>query len=173
MEQRTRVISPLPPVYDTHSVLLILGTMPSPKSREIGFYYGHPQNRFWKVLSALFCQEIPSGREEKIRFLLEHRIALWDVLASCDIAGASDASIRRPIPNDLRPLLRESGIRHIFTTGGKAAAFYRIYSLPQTGMAAISLPSTSPANARMSLEALQEAYRPVWEVWRRETGRKV
>lgn len=159
--ERTKILHTLEPVFDGDSRVLLLGTMPSPKSRESGFYYGHPQNRFWQVLSGLLEQTLPVTREEKLRFLRRSRIALWDVLACCEIAGASDASIRNPVANDIAGLLADSRIHTVFTTGRKAEMLYQKYCFPQTKIAAIPLPSTSPANARMDLATLIEAYRPV------------
>lgn len=147
------------PIFDARSRLLMLGTMPSPKSREQGFFYGHPQNRFWKVLAAVFSAPVPKSIPEKRTFLLEHRIALWDVLASCEIAGASDASIRNPKPNDLRRILDRAPIERIFCTGAKAAQLYRRLCEPTTGIPCLQLPSTSPANAAMRLDDLIEVYR--------------
>lgn len=147
------------PIFDARSRLLMLGTMPSPKSREQGFFYGHPQNRFWKVLAAVFGAPVPKSIPEKRAFLLEHRIALWDVLASCEIAGASDASIRNPKPNDLRRILDRAPIERIFCTGAKAAQLYRRLCEPTTGIPCLQLPSTSPANAAMRLDDLIEVYR--------------
>lgn len=156
-----RVVHTLEPVMDGASRVLLLGTMPSPKSRQAGFYYAHPQNRFWRVMEALFGEAIPSDREGRRSFLLRRRIALWDVLASCVIEGADDGSIREPVPNDMARILRTAEIRAVFTTGSAAARLYARYCLPVTGREAIALPSTSPANCRMSLEALVEAYRPI------------
>lgn len=147
------------PVFDERSRVLLLGTMPSPKSREQGFFYGHPQNRFWKVLAAVFDAPVPKSIPEKRSFLLEHRIALWDVLASCQIAGASDASIRDPKANDLRLILDRAPIERIFCTGAKAAQLYRKLCEPGLGIPCVQLPSTSPANAAMRLPDLIEAYR--------------
>lgn len=155
---RAAIFHTLEPVYDAFSRVLILGTMPSPRSRETGFYYNHPQNRFWRTLSHVLRREEPRSNEEKRAFLLAEHIALWDVLRSCEIEGASDASIQNPEPNELRRILDAAGIRAIFTTGSKAAALYRRYCLPQTGRTAIPLPSTSAANARMREAELFEAY---------------
>lgn len=153
---------PFNPVYDENSEILILGTIPSPKSREYGFYYSHPQNRFWRVLSELYEREIPVSGEEKTRLLLEHRIALWDVLKSCAIAGADDGSIRNPVPNDIAGLLAKTNIQRIFTTGAKAASLYKRFCQKGTGIKAVALPSTSPANCRYySYEKLLDAYRAV------------
>lgn len=153
---------PFPPVCDEDSRILILGTFPSPKSRQVNFYYGHPQNRFWRILPELFSETLMSDIEEKKVFLHRHHIALWDVLASCEIKGAEDASIRREVPNNLSSLLSGSRIRAVFTNGQKASLLYRKYfgdSLPVTW---INLPSTSPANCRnWTYETLLDAYRVI------------
>ena len=156
-----RVLHPLEPVADAGSRGLLLGTMPSPKSREAGFYYAHPQNRFWRVLAALWGEETPAGTQERLAFARRHHIALWDVLRACSIEGADDGSIRQPEVNDLRQVLERADIRAIFTTGAKAAALYKRYCLPVTGRPAIPLPSTSPANCRVTLDGLTEAYRAI------------
>lgn len=153
---------PLAPLFDSRSRVLVLGTMPSPKSREVGFYYGNPQNRFWKVLGRLFDEKEPLGIAERTAFLAAHRIALWDVLASCTIDGASDASIEDPMPNDLGSIACVAPLEAVFTTGAKAAALYRRFRPPElASLPHIALPSTSPANARMSLDDLVAAYRPI------------
>lgn len=151
------------PVFSEKSRVLILGTMPSPKSREAGFFYAHPRNRFWPVMERLFGLEDNSlpDTESRKRFLLEHDIALWDVLASCRIDGASDASIRDARPNDLARIIDVALIDHVFCTGSTAARLYRKLCEPQTAIPCVQLPSTSPANARMSLDSLTEAYRPI------------
>lgn len=133
------IIHEIEPVFDAKSRVLMLGTMPSPKSREQGFYYGHPQNRFWKVLAAAFDAEVPQTIPEKKQLLLTHHIALWDVLASCTIAGASDASIRDPKPNDIAQLCAAAPIEQIFCTGTKATQLYRKLCEP-----AVHLPRTAP-----------------------------
>lgn len=153
-----RIVHEIAPVYDTRSRVLILGTMPSPKSREAGFFYGHPQNRFWRVMAAILKSPLPQTVEEKRTLMLENRIALWDVLHSCTIVGAGDASIRDAVPNDLAPILASADIRAIFTTGAKAFALYNRYILPNTGREAFLLPSTSPANCAQSLESLCGRY---------------
>ena len=160
MPQLQKVIHPLPAVFNEESRVLLLGSMPSPKSRELGFYYSHPQNRFWPVLAALFGQPVPPADCRK-SFVLAHRIALWDVLCSCEISGASDSSIRHPVANDLRPLLQQGNIRAIFTTGTQAQRLYIQLCLPSTGRMAEALPSTSPANARYSLAQLVKAYQVI------------
>jgi len=136
----------------------VLGTMPSPASREKQFYYGHPRNRFWPVLAAVFGAPVPETRGERRRFALERGIALWDVLASCVIAGASDASIRRPIANDFPALFARAPVTRVYTTGAKAFALYQRLCAPATGIDAVPLPSTSPANCRLSFDALVAAY---------------
>ena len=153
---------PFPAIYAPDSRILILGSFPSVKSREHRFFYGHPQNRFWRVLAALLGTSVPQTVEEKQDFLLAHRIALWDVIASCEITGSSDASIRNAVPNDLTPVLETASIRQIFTNGGTAHRLYRKYIYPLTGREDIFLPSTSPANAARSLDALVDA----WEIVR-------
>ena len=157
------VIHPLAPEFDERSKVLILGTMPSPKSREYGFYYSHPQNRFWRVLSDLYDARLPQNNDEKRALLHLSGIALWDVLQSCEIEGASDGSIRDAVPNDVAGLLKETGIRRVFTTGGKAAALYKKLCLKDTGVEATALPSTSPANCRLRYEDLLESYRVLLE----------
>jgi TDG/mug DNA glycosylase family protein len=149
------------PEYNSESNVLILGTIPSPKSRENGYYYSHPQNRFWKVMAALFGEPVPSSVVEKKEFVMRHHIALWDVLQSCEIHGAADSSIRNETPNDLNLILNTADIRAIFTTGKKADALYRKYCLPLTGREAICLPSTSPANCAVKMDQLIEAYRVI------------
>lgn len=136
------------PVYDENAKILILGTMPSPKSRENGFYYSHPQNRFWKILAEIFQEPFPSGNGQKKEMLYRHHIALWDVLQSCRIEGASDSSIKDPVPNDIKGLLDKTHIKTIFTTGKTAYRLYERFCLDKTGIQAIALPSTSPANQR-------------------------
>ena len=145
---------PFPALYAPDSRVLILGSFPSVKSREQRFFYGHPQNRFWRVMAVLFDESVPQTIEEKRALLLSHRIALWDVIASCDISGSSDASIRDAVPNDLSPIFDVADIRCVFTNGGKAHEFYQKYALPLTAREDIRLPSTSPANAAYSLEKL-------------------
>lgn len=148
----------IPPIFDSRSRILILGSFPSVKSREVQFYYGHPQNRFWKVLGRVLGEEPPADDTSKRDYLLRRRIALWDVIASCEIDGSSDSSIQNVVPNDLSPILSQCPIRHIYTNGGTAARFYHKFLLPRTGREAIPLPSTSPANASYSLDRLTERW---------------
>lgn len=159
MQEPLRLLHDIAPVFDERSRVLILGTFPSPKSRELGFFYGHPQNRMWRVLAAVLGEdEAPVTVEERMAFLLRNRIAMWDTVASCTIEGASDASIREVVPNDLSCILDVAPIRAVFTTGAKATQLYERYQLPLTGIPAQRLPSTSAANASWSLERLVEAY---------------
>lgn len=154
----TTVTHNIPPLYDSESRVLLLGSIPSPKSREVQFFYGHPQNRFWRVLAAVLGEPLPQTIEEKRAMCLRHHIALWDTIAQCEIAGASDTSIRNAVPNDIGRILRESKIERIFATGGKSADLYRKLIEPQTHIPITQLPSTSPANAAWSLERLIDAY---------------
>lgn len=154
-----RVYHTLEPVFDAHSRILILGTMPSPKSREAQFYYAHPQNRFWPTLARLFSEPTPRTREERRDFALRHGIALWDVLQSCEIEGASDASIRDAVPNELSRVLDNAPIRAVFTTGRRACELYnRLCLHKMTEISCVCLPSTSPANRRFSDAELLKAY---------------
>lgn len=151
------------PVYDQDSEILILGSFPSVKSRETQFFYGHPQNRFWKVLSNILDERMPLTIEEKKQMLLKHHIAVWDVIASCTITGSSDSSIKDVVPNDLEKLLKTSKIRKIFANGATAYKLYDRYSCKRTGISAIKLPSTSPANAAFRLERLIDAWKIINE----------
>ena len=152
------VIHPIPPVFDRNSKILILGSFPSVKSREGHFFYHHPQNRFWKTLAGVLDVPVPDTIAEKKAFLLSHRIALWDVIASCSIEGSSDSSIRDVVPNDLSVILSTANIRAIFCNGKTSWNYYRKYQEAVTGIPAVSLPSTSPANAAWSLEKLKGAW---------------
>lgn len=155
------LVHTIAPVYDAHSEILILGSFPSVKSREQQFFYGHKQNRFWKVMAQVLGGKTPESIEEKRAMLLSHHIAVWDVIASCEITGSSDASIRDVTPNDLSRILNVADIRAIYTNGGKAYQLYQKYLLQTTGREAYLLPSTSPANAGYSLERLVEAWRVI------------
>lgn len=149
------------PAYDKDSEVLILGSFPSVKSREMGFYYGHPKNRFWKLLAELYQTEEPEGIVEKKAFLKRHRIALWDVIESCDIRGSSDSSIRNAAVNDIGRILKDSRIQKIYANGKKAEGLYRKYVEPLTGVEIIGLPSTSPANAAFSMERLMQEWKGI------------
>ncbi|MBR0161700.1 MAG: DNA-deoxyinosine glycosylase [Oscillospiraceae bacterium] len=165
---RERLVHPFPPTWNGQSRILILGSFPSVKSREMAFFYGHPQNRFWHVVSAVFSDAFPKTVEERRAFLLRHRIAAWDVIASCSIVGSSDSSIRDAVANDIRPILDGAEIRQIYVNGKTAFRLYEKYLLPLTGRDAVCLPSTSPANAAWSLERLIEA----WSVIAEPAGEK-
>ncbi len=154
MQHYKNIAHTFAPVYDERSETLILGTFPSVKSRENNFYYGHPQNRFWRVLAHVLGESIPVSVEEKREMLLSHRIALWDTVASCSVTGSADAGIRDVVPNDIAAILRAAPIRAIYTNGAKAHELYRRHILPSTGIEDIKLPSTSPANAAWSFERL-------------------
>lgn len=151
------------PIYDERSRVLLLGTMPSPASRENGFYYSHPRNRFWQVMARIFAHPLPTTPEEKRQFCLEHRVALWDVLSRCRIDGASDASIREPEVNDIPSLLADTDISVVFTTGSTASKLFSRH-FGHLEIRHIPLPSTSPANARLTLDDLVKAYRVVAEL---------
>ena len=154
------VIHPFKPIWNNNSKILILGSIPSPKSRENNFYYAHPRNRFWPVMQNLFDVKLESVNEKK-EFLLYNRIALWDVLKSCEIVGAADGSIKNPQPNDIETIVSSSSIDAVFTTGSAAYKYYRQFIENDISIKAVPLPSTSPANARMSLEKLTESYRVI------------
>lgn len=145
---------PIKPVYDENSTMLILGSFPSVKSREQGFFYGHPQNRFWRVLAAIMKEEVPQTIDEKQAFLIRNHIAVWDVIASCEIVGSSDSSIKNVVANDLTPILSTSSINNIYVNGKKAEQLYKKYIEKSINQKCICLPSTSPANAAWSLERL-------------------
>ena len=147
------------PVYDENSELLILGSFPSVKSREQGFYYGNPQNRFWKVLAAVCGSEVPQTIEEKKAMLLDNHIAVWDVIDSCDIIGSSDSSIKNVVPADIAGMLPKTKITQIFANGKTAGSLYKKFSEESTGLPPVVLPSTSPANAACSLDKLIEVWR--------------
>ena len=160
-----KVYHTVEPIYDNNSKVLILGSMPSIKSREIGFYYSHPQNRFWKTLSSVYKEYIGNTIEERKNFLLRHHIALFDVLKSCDISSSSDSSIKNPVPNDLSLILLNSNIKAIFTTGKKAHQLYKKYCYPITLIEDICLPSTSPANCPKGIEdKLIESYSNIKDI---------
>ena len=157
------IVHSFEPVYDKASEILILGTLPSVKSRENNFYYGHKQNRFWKVLATLLKEPVPDTIEEKKAMLLAHRIALWDVIQSCDIKGSSDSSIKNVQPTDIGMILEKTNITRIYANGNKAGQLYKRYQFAVTGIDALVLPSTSPANAAWSLERLCKAWHVILE----------
>ncbi|MBE6716451.1 MAG: DNA-deoxyinosine glycosylase [Ruminococcaceae bacterium] len=149
-----KINHPFLPLYDENSEILILGSFPSVKSREEMFFYGHPQNRFWKVIAAVTKNQIPETIPQKKELLLKNRIALWDVIASCEITGSSDSSIKNVIPNDITEILNNSKITRIYVNGKTSEKFYNKYIKERTGVSAICLPSTSPANAVWTLDRL-------------------
>ncbi len=150
----------IPPFINKDANTLILGSLPSVASRKYGFFYAHPQNRFFKILSMVFNEEEPKTTEERKDFLIRNKIGLYDVIFACDIYGSSDASIENVKPIDLKNLLKQyPNIKQIFTIGKKAKELYDKYLLPQVGVEAVSLPSSSAANASMSLDKLVEAYK--------------
>lgn len=155
------ITHPFPPLYDAESKVLILGSFPSVKSREQMFFYGHPQNRFWKVVAGVFEDAVPQTIEEKQAFLHRHHIALWDVIASCDIKGSADSTIQNVTANDLNVILENADIRQVFVNGKTAEKYYMKYTEKQTDRKAICLPSTSPANAAWSMEKLVDAWRVI------------
>ena len=155
---------PFPPLYDENSRMLILGSFPSVKSREQMFFYGHPQNRFWKVTAGVFDVKVPVSIDDKKEFLLSHNIALWDVIAQCDITGSSDSSIKSVVANDLSVILDNCKIEKIFVNGKAAEKFFNKYTREKVGRDAVYLPSTSPANAAFTIEKLIEAWN-VLKIW--------
>ena len=152
---------PIPPVYDRDSKILILGSFPSVKSRETMFFYGHPQNRYWKVLATVFGENVPETVPDKKAFLLRNHIAAWDVIASCDITGSSDSSIKNVTANNLMPILESADIKEIFVNGKTAEKMYKKYTEPVIKRPCICLPSTSPANAAWNMERLVDAWQVV------------
>ena len=158
MDEYNYLVHTFKPIWDENSKVLVLGTFPSVKSREYGFYYGHPQNRFWKVIAAITNQSAPVTIEDKKKLLLASNIAVWDVIASCNIKGSSDSSIRDVSVNKLSPLLTGSRITRVYANGAKAHELYMKYSYGETGMEITRLPSTSPANAVYTLEKLVDAW---------------
>ena len=149
------------PIYNKDSRILILGSFPSVKSRENNFYYGHPQNRFWKVIAGVTGNPVPVSIDEKKELLLSNHIAIWDVIASCSIQGSSDSSIRDVVVNDFTKVLADSSIQTIYVNGNKAYELYHKYAEPQAGIEAIKLPSTSPANAAWSVVRLCEKWKQI------------
>ncbi len=152
-----------PAEYHKDDTILILGSIPSPKSREEQFYYAHPQNRFWRVLSKIFKESIPTSIQDKKEFLKRHHIALWDVIYSCEIEKASDTSIKNATPNDINFILKKCPIKQIFTVGKIATKLYKKYCYPNTKIESIYLPSTSPANCAMKEEQLIEEFKKIIE----------
>ena len=158
-----RILHPFPPLFDSESRTLILGSFPSVKSREAMFFYGHPQNRFWRLTALLCHEDTPQTIEDKSSLILRHHLALWDSIQSCTITGSSDSSVRDVVPNDLRVIFDNSKTERVFCNGALSHKMYMKYIYPQTGIAAVKLPSTSPANAAYSLERLAESWRVIME----------
>ena len=158
MEEQ-RIVHPIPPLYDINSTRLILGSFPSIKSREAMFFYGHPQNRFWKLLAMIYNEPAPVTIEEKSKLILSHNLALWDSIRSCTITGSSDSSVKDVVPNDLSVILSNSRVEKIFCNGALSHKMYMKYIYPQTQIEAVKLPSTSPANAAYSIERLYEQWK--------------
>lgn len=163
MAETANIIHPIPPLYDANSRVLILGSFPSVKSREAMFFYGHPQNRFWKLMALLFDANVPSTVEEKKRLVLSHGIAMWDTIHSCTITGSSDSSIKDVVPNDLSVILNNSRVKRTFCNGAASHRLYQKYIYPINNIPAQKLPSTSPANAAWSLDRLAEAWKIICE----------
>ncbi|MBE7089838.1 MAG: DNA-deoxyinosine glycosylase [Clostridiales bacterium] len=155
------IVHPIPPVYDENSEILILGSFPSVKSREQGFFYGHPQNRFWKVVSAIYGLKAPNTIKEKREMLLTLKIAIWDVIGSCEIEGSADNTIKNVAPNDISVLLEKTKIKRIFVNGNTAKKYYDKYIKDITKIDAVCLPSTSPANASFSLDKLISVWQEI------------
>ena len=155
------------PVYNEKSRALILGTWPSPKSREMSFYYGHPQNRFWPMMAALTGEPVPEREDipTKKEIILRQGLALWDTLESCTITGASDASIKDVVPNDIAALLQKAPIEAVFCNGATAYKIYTKYLEPVSDIPAVKLPSTSPANAACRPEKLREIWGEALKDW--------
>lgn len=151
------------PLYNKDSQVLILGSFPSVKSREQAFFYGHPQNRFWRVVANIFGSEVPSTVDDKKRLILNNHLALWDVIAECEITGSADSSIKNVIPNDIGKILTDSNIKAIFVNGRTAEKYYIRYTEPRINKKAICLPSTSPANAAWSINRLCEDWKIIKE----------
>ncbi len=161
MQQFTNISHTFEPIYNEDSRILILGSFPSVKSRENNFYYGHPQNRFWRVIAKITNSQEPITIEEKKKMLLDNHIAIWDVIASCSIQGSSDSSIKDVVVNDFRDILQNSSVHTIYVNGNKAYELYHKYAEEQTGMKAVKLPSTSPANAAWSVDRLCEVWKQI------------
>ena len=157
------IVHPFPPLFDNNSKILILGSLPSVKSREQMFFYGHPQNRFWPLIAELFKEPAPRDIEEKKQLVLRHGIALWDSIYSCDIIGSGDSSIRNVVPTDLSPIFETADIKKVFCNGGTSWKYYHRFQEKELGIEAQALPSTSPANASWSIERLKSAWKIILE----------
>lgn len=160
-QTKNRKFHNIQPVYDENSKILILGSFPSVKSRESKFFYGHPQNRFWKLMAALMNSEVPDTVDEKKKFLLDNHIAVWDVIESCEIVGSSDSSIKNVVPNNIEIILEKADIRMIICNGNKSFQLYRKYLEDKTKRSAVCMPSTSPANASYQMDRLIESWQKI------------
>ncbi|MDO4519973.1 MAG: DNA-deoxyinosine glycosylase [Eubacteriales bacterium] len=157
------MVHPFPPLYTAESKILILGSLPSVKSREQMFFYGHKQNRFWPMLATIFNEPIPQSIEEKRELALKHNIAMWDTIYSCDIIGSSDSSIKNVVPTNLKEIIEGSQITQIFCNGKTSGKYFHKYQEKELGMKAIVLPSTSPANAAWKIDRLVEEWKIIRE----------
>ena len=157
------IVHPLKPLYDENSKILILGSFPSVKTREYGFFYGHPQNRFWKLMERLFDVDLDVSIEERKRFLLEHNIAVYDSIYQCDIIGSSDSSIKNVVPSNLKEIVNCANINHVFCNGTASFKCFEKYHKKNLGVEASKLPSTSPANARYRLDDLEDEWKVILE----------
>lgn len=157
------IIHPISPLYDENSEILILGSFPSVKSREEGFFYGHPQNRFWRVIARICDAPVPICIDDKTKLLMDNHIALWDVIHSCEIIGSADSTIKNVVPNDIGEIIENAPIKRIYVNGKKAESLYKKYIEKEIGLKAICLPSTSPANANWSEDRL-------YEYWKNKIG---
>lgn len=160
MEEQ-KIIHPIPPLYNSDSTKLILGSFPSIKSRKAMFFYGHPQNRFWKLLAMIYGEPTPVSIEEKSELILSHNLALWDSIKSCTITGSSDSSVKNVVPNDLSVILKNSRVKMVFCNGALSHKMYMKHIYPSTKIEAVKLPSTSPANAAYSIERLAENWKKI------------
>lgn len=158
-----RIIHPFEALYNENSKVLILGRFPSVKSREVSFFYGHPRNRFWKVIPALFGEEEPVTIEKKKELILRRNLALWDSIHSCEITGSSDSSVKNVVPNDISEIIGNSKVSKVFCNGALSHKMYMKYIFPDTKIEAVKLPSTSPANAAYSLDKLIEEWKVIKE----------
>ena len=163
MIEAQRIVHPIPPLFDQNSKKLILGSFPSIKSREAMFFYGHPQNRFWRLIAMIYGEDAPLSTEEKSKLILKHNLALWDSIKTCTITGSADSSVKDVVPNDLSVILNGSRVTEIYCNGALSYNLYMKYSFPTTGIAAQKLPSTSPANAAYSIERLYESWKIIKE----------
>ncbi len=157
------IVHPFGPLYDERSKILILGSLPSVKSREQNFFYGHPQNRYWPLMASLLGEPAPKTLAEKKALVLAHGVAMWDSVYSCDIKGSGDQSIKNAVPTDLRPVLEGSMIRAVFCNGAASYKYYCRFQEKELGIKAVQLPSTSPANAAWSMEKLRDEWKIILE----------